>query len=109
VRACRWFSIPRGFQAELKVTIHVPVSVPSCNGAPASCNAFTKTLLHHDAALRLKVAGIGEVAHEAKPAVKAQATKGKKAAASKPREGTHKAEVIAMLQRRAARRWRMTS
>jgi hypothetical protein len=36
----------------------------------------------------------------AKLAPKCKATKGKKAAAGKPREGTHKAQVIAMLQRK---------
>ena len=35
-----------------------------------------------------------------KPTPKGKATKGKKAAAGTPREGTHKAQVIAMLQRK---------
>jgi hypothetical protein len=35
-----------------------------------------------------------------KPAPKGKAAKGKKAGAGKPREGTHKAQVIAMLQRK---------
>src|SRR5207248_7273977 len=41
-----------------------------------------------------------KAAKGAKPAPKAKATKGKKAAAGKPREGTHKVEVIAMIQRK---------
>jgi hypothetical protein len=37
---------------------------------------------------------------KAKPAPKAKPARGKKAGAVKPREGTHKAEVIAMIQRK---------
>jgi hypothetical protein len=40
------------------------------------------------------------VAKRAKPTAKGTVAKGKKAAAGKPREGTHKAQVIAMLQRK---------
>ena len=48
----------------------------------------------------LKKAGKSKATKSAKPAAKAKAAKGKKAGAGKPREGTHKAEVIAMLQRK---------
>jgi hypothetical protein len=47
-----------------------------------------------------KKAGKPKAAKGAKPAPKAKATKGTKTTAGKPREGTHKAEVIAMLQRK---------
>jgi hypothetical protein len=49
-------------------------------------------------AAETKKGGKPKAAKAAKP--KGKATKGKKAGAGKPREGTHKAQVIAMLQRK---------
>jgi hypothetical protein len=47
-----------------------------------------------------KKAGKPKAAKSAKPAAKRKPAKGKKASAGKAREGTHKAEVIAMIQRK---------
>jgi hypothetical protein len=47
-----------------------------------------------------KKTGKPKAVKNAKPTRKGKANKGKKAGARKPREGTHKAEVIAMLQRK---------
>ena len=47
-----------------------------------------------------KKTGKLKAAKSAKPTAKGKAAKGKKAAAGRPREGTHKAQVIAMLQRK---------
>jgi len=49
-------------------------------------------------AAETRKAGKSKAAKGAKPTPKTKATKGKKAAAAKPREGTHKAQVIAMIQ-----------
>jgi hypothetical protein len=51
-------------------------------------------------ATETKKAGKPKAVKNAKPAAKGKAAKAKKTAAGKPREGTHKAEVIAMLQRK---------
>ena len=51
-------------------------------------------------AAETKNAGKPKAGKGAKPAPKAKATKGKKVAAGKSRERTHKAEVIAMIQRK---------
>jgi hypothetical protein len=51
-------------------------------------------------AAETKKAGKTKAAKGAKPAPQGKAAKGKKTAAGKPREGTHKAQVIAMLQRK---------
>ena len=50
-------------------------------------------------AAETKKTGKSKAAKAAKPAPKAKAAKGKKADAGKPSEGTHKAEVIALIQR----------
>jgi hypothetical protein len=51
-------------------------------------------------AAETKKAGKPKAAKPAKPTPKGKAAKGKKANAGKPREGTHKAQVITMLQRK---------
>ena len=51
-------------------------------------------------ATETKKAGKPKAAKDPKPTPKGKPAKGKKTAAGKPREGTHRAEVIAMLQRK---------
>jgi len=59
-----------------------------------------KPLAEAKPAAETKKAGKSKAAKSAKATPKAKAAKGKKAAAGTPREGTHKAQVIAMLQRK---------
>jgi hypothetical protein len=51
-------------------------------------------------AAETKKAGKAKAVKATKPTPKGKAAKGKKAGAGKPREGTHKAQVIALLQRK---------
>jgi hypothetical protein len=79
--------------------VTIPVINP--NAVAPDLVQAVKPLEEPEPAAETKKAGKQKPAKGAKPSAKAKAVKGKKAPAGKPREGTHKAEVIAItLQRK---------